>query len=91
MGLQGIKMTPAYDDVRHCIHCGKEFCCVDEVILHIKSSIWWSAVVNANLSEFERLNDVNHQYPNDKYCVKCGHYPEVSMMRDVDCECDCHD
>ena len=23
--------------VRHCIHCGKEFCCVDEVILHIKS------------------------------------------------------
>ena len=31
------QMTPAYDDVRHCIHCGKEFCCVDEVILHIKS------------------------------------------------------
>ena len=47
-------------------------------------------MVNANLSEFERLNDTNHQY-SDNYCVKCGHYPEVSMMREVDCECDCHD
>ena len=46
-------------------------------------------MVNANLSEFERLNDTNHQYGND-YCVKCGHYPEVSYMREVDCECDCH-
>ena len=27
----------------------------------------------------------------DDYCVKCGHYPEVSYMREVDCECDCHD
>ena len=47
-------------------------------------------MVNANLSEFERLNDTNHQYSND-YCVKCGHYPEVSMIREVDCECDCHE
>jgi hypothetical protein len=31
-------MTPAYEDVRHCIHCGKEFCCVNEVISHIKSN-----------------------------------------------------
>ena len=46
-------------------------------------------MVNANLSEFERLIDANHQY-SDNYCVKCGHYPEVSMMREVDCECDCH-
>ena len=48
-------------------------------------------MVNANLSEFERLYDVNHQYPNDNYCPKCGHYPEISMIREVDCECDCHD
>lgn len=48
-------------------------------------------MVNANLSEFERLYDVNHQYPNDNYCPKCGHYPEVSMIREVDCDCDCHD
>ena len=47
-------------------------------------------MVNANLSEFERLNDTNHQY-SDSYCVKCGHYPEVSYLREVDCECDCHD
>jgi hypothetical protein len=47
-------------------------------------------MVNANLSDFERLIDANHQY-GDKYCVKCGHYPEVSMIREVDCECDCHD
>ena len=47
-------------------------------------------VVNANLTDEERLNDTNHQYSND-YCVKCGHYPEVSMIREVDCECDCHD
>jgi len=45
-------------------------------------------VVNANLSDEERLNDTNHQY---NYYVKCGHYPEVSYMREVDCECDCHD
>jgi hypothetical protein len=44
-------------------------------------------MVNANLSDFERENDTNHQY----YCVKCGHYPEVSYVREVDCECDCHD
>jgi len=36
------------------------------------------------------LNDTNHQYGND-YCPKCGHYPEVSMIREVDCECDCHE
>ena len=47
-------------------------------------------MVNANLSEFERLNDTNHQY-GETYCVKCGHYPEVSYMREVDCECDCHE
>ena len=47
-------------------------------------------MVNANLSEFERLNDINYQYSND-CCVKCGHYPEISMMREVDCECNCHD
>ncbi len=47
-------------------------------------------MVNANLSEFERLNDTNHQY-GDSYCPKCGHYPEVSMIREVDCECDCHE
>ena len=47
-------------------------------------------MVNANLSEFERLNDTNHQY-SDSYCVKCGHYPEVSYLRGVDCDCDCHD
>jgi len=47
-------------------------------------------IVNANLSEFERLNDTNHQY-SDSYCVKCGHYPEVSYLRGVDCDCDCHD
>lgn len=29
-------MNKAYD-IRHCIHCGKEFCCTEEVILHIKS------------------------------------------------------
>ena len=38
-------------------------------------------LVNANLSDEERLNDTNHQYSND-YCVKCGHYPEVSMIRE---------
>jgi len=48
------------------------------------------AVVNANLSDYERLHDTNHQYSND-YCVKCGHYPEVSYVREVDCECNCHD
>ena len=47
-------------------------------------------MVNANLSDLERLIDANHQY-GDNYCIKCGHYPEVSMMREVDCECDCHD
>ena len=47
-------------------------------------------MVNANLSDFERFIDANHQY-GDKYCVKCGHYPEVSMIREVDCECDCHE
>ena len=45
------------------------------------------AVVNANLSDFERENDTNHQY----YCPKCCHYPEVSYLREVDCECDCHE
>ena len=33
---------------------------------------------------------MNHQYSDD-YCPKCGHYPEISMIREVDCECDCHD
>ena len=47
-------------------------------------------VVNANLSDEERLNDTNHQYSND-YCPKCCHYPEVSYLREVDCECDCHE
>ena len=47
-------------------------------------------MVNANLSDEERLNDTNHQYSND-YCPKCCHYPEVSMIREVDCECNCHD
>ena len=28
-------MSDAYN-IRHCIHCGKEFCCTEEVILHIK-------------------------------------------------------
>ena len=27
----------------------------------------------------------------DNYCVKCGHYADVSYIRDVDCECDCHE
>ena len=50
-------------------------------------------MVNANLSEEERLNDVNHQYVknNDGYCVKCGHYGECSYIREVDCECGCHE
>ena len=39
-------------------------------------------MVNANLSDEERLNDTNHQYvkKNKDYCVKCGHYPEVSYI-----------
>jgi len=54
-----------------------------------------SVMVNANLSEYERINDTNHQYTkkenkSDGYCVKCGHYPEVSYIREVDCECNCH-
>ena len=50
-------------------------------------------MVNANLSDYERAHDTNHQYvkKSDSYCVKCGHYPEVSMIREVDCECNCHD
>ena len=50
-------------------------------------------MVNANLSDEERLNDTNHQYSkkNKEYCVKCGHYPEVSYIREIDCECNCHD
>ena len=27
---------------------------------------------------------------DDYYCIKCGHYPEVSFIRVVECECDCH-
>ena len=27
---------------------------------------------------------------DDSYCIKCGHYPEVSFIRDVERECDCH-
>ena len=46
-------------------------------------------MVNANLSDEERLNDTNHQYISS-YCIKCGHYPEVSFIREVECECDCH-
>ena len=50
-------------------------------------------MVNANLSDYERAHDTNHQYvkKNDGYCVKCGHYPEVSYIRELECECDCHD
>jgi len=47
-------------------------------------------LVNANISEYERLHDTNRQYSND-YCIKCGHYPEVSYVREVDCDCLCHD
>jgi len=59
------------------------------------------AMVNANISQYERDNDVNHQYTKETrkkmglddngYCVRCGHYQEVSYIREVDCECDCHD
>jgi hypothetical protein len=28
-------MTEAYD-IKHCIHCGKQFCCPEQVLLHIK-------------------------------------------------------
>ena len=32
-------MTPAYDDVRHCIHCGKgDFKNFKEVINHVKET-----------------------------------------------------
>lgn len=27
----------------------------------------------------------------DSYCVKCGHYGECSYIREVECECDCHE
>ena len=49
-------------------------------------------MVNANLSEFERLNDTNHQYTkkNKDYCVKCGHYTSPNWEDRVACECSCH-
>ena len=28
-------MTEAYD-IKHCIHCGKHFCCTKQVLEHIK-------------------------------------------------------
>ena len=58
-----------------------------------RQNIWWLELVNANISDEERSNDTNHQYvkKNDGYCIKCGHYPEVSYIRELDCECDCHE
>ena len=58
-------------------------------------------MVNANITQYERENDVNHQYTketrkklgldkDDGYCIECGHYNEVPYNK-TKCDCDCHE